>query len=1197
MRRKMFFEQMLATFFLLLSASTQTEAQNTYKDVSIVSPTAASLAKYADFPVSNHTGIPQISIPIYTVKEGPLQIPISLSYHAGGLKLSELASWVGTGWALNAGGVITRTVRGLPDERNTAAFSTNEKGHLSDGGYNNYIMMDESQSPLTSQESAINYKIGNGIYDGEPDLFFFNLAGYTGKFYFHDDGRPVVVPEQDIRITYDYTPETGNSINSFVITTPDGTKYNFGKTAATGDVDPIEKTHTYDENSYTGTNNIITSWFLNKISSADDEFSITLTYVAEEYKYISLTSFSLQSTDLPGTYDYGLLYNWFYGVRLSSIIFSNGVVNFDAGDAREDLIDYTHNNSFTEDVVNTHATSLGAIRITETGGSFCKKFNFTYSYFNDATTALPPKYGSAVLETDRKRLRLDKIEEGNCTGTHIVPAHQFAYFANPPRRLCLGQDHWGFINGKNTNSTLIPTYIEENNTVIKKVEGANRDAYWPAMKAGTLNKITYSTGGYTEFEFEANTTWLSYNKYEKGNTTEYTAGMAGGDGELSQQYNLTSNGNPLTLNLINSNVGSTAYAEYPTGILTAYVGDTIEITIRPTAGPFTVILKKMTGQTSLPPGNGARLQITEWLTTQVQENVTVGGLRIKVITHNDGGSSSITTSYSYNESNGHSSGHLYGRPTYVQVVRNDFLAASGMAHQCFGNPPSSSTNFPGGCTTIPYPGAVHPYIKSPNSIRPMETSQGNHIGYNEVKVSQANNGFSIYRYYGSTKWDSVINDVAVRYINTDGSTCSLTIPNYPEAPQDNDFKRGELKYEASHDQAGSLLREKWFYHTYITNPVSTPAIMVQHAMGLPTFYELKTARKTQMTTTETVMSQTTGSLQTTNETYYESPWHNQSNRQLTTDSKGETIETKYKYAADFRVSTCDELDDGFSTYLTAVASANSAFYSPTPPDFCNDCTYPNSSEYCRYWKSRKLLQDLSIARKAYVITSKNYHNSANTNGLPYCRADAKSNADEQLKPILHLQDKYINAPIEISVWKEDKLVSATFNKYALFNSSGSEPNVYPSIQQELKTNVLLTDFAPSAVDGSSVLKDSRYTDEAALEFFKGNVVQVVPKSSVPVAYLWGYNNIFPIVKAANVDFATLKAAYDDVSGDLSLLRNHSSLTKAQISTYAYIPLIGMVSETNPNGIITYYEYDNLGRLLLIKDNNNNILKKYAYQYH
>ncbi len=95
----------------------------------------------------------------------------------------------------------------MPDEKNTAAFSTNEKGYLSDGGYNNYIMMDESQSPLTSQESAINYKIGNGIYDGEPDLSFFNLAGYSGKFYFHDDGRPVVVPEKDIRITYVILPK------------------------------------------------------------------------------------------------------------------------------------------------------------------------------------------------------------------------------------------------------------------------------------------------------------------------------------------------------------------------------------------------------------------------------------------------------------------------------------------------------------------------------------------------------------------------------------------------------------------------------------------------------------------------------------------------------------------------------------------------------------------------------------------------------------------------------------------------------------------------------------------------------------------------------------------------------------------------------------------------------------------------------
>jgi hypothetical protein len=81
--------------------------------VHIASPTASSLGKFIDMPVSYHTGTPDVSIPIYVVNEGPLQVPITLSYHASGLKVMEQASWVGAGWALKAAGVITRSTRGI----------------------------------------------------------------------------------------------------------------------------------------------------------------------------------------------------------------------------------------------------------------------------------------------------------------------------------------------------------------------------------------------------------------------------------------------------------------------------------------------------------------------------------------------------------------------------------------------------------------------------------------------------------------------------------------------------------------------------------------------------------------------------------------------------------------------------------------------------------------------------------------------------------------------------------------------------------------------------------------------------------------------------------------------------------------------------------------------------------------------------
>jgi YD repeat-containing protein len=51
-----------------------------------------------------------------------------------------------------------------------------------------------------------------------------------------------------------------------------------------------------------------------------------------------------------------------------------------------------------------------------------------------------------------------------------------------------------------------------------------------------------------------------------------------------------------------------------------------------------------------------------------------------------------------------------------------------------------------------------------------------------------------------------------------------------------------------------------------------------------------------------------------------------------------------------------------------------------------------------------------------------------------------------------------------------------------------------------------------------------------------------------------------------------------------------------MSTYTYDPIIGMTSECDINNRISYYEYDALSRLMLIRDQDKNVIKTIEYKY-
>ena len=53
---------------------------------------------------------------------------------------------------------------------------------------------------------------------------------------------------------------------------------------------------------------------------------------------------------------------------------------------------------------------------------------------------------------------------------------------------------------------------------------------------------------------------------------------------------------------------------------------------------------------------------------------------------------------------------------------------------------------------------------------------------------------------------------------------------------------------------------------------------------------------------------------------------------------------------------------------------------------------------------------------------------------------------------------------------------------------------------------------------------------------------------------------------------------------------------ALMSTYTYLPFIGLYTESDAINRITYYEYDEFGRLKLIRNEDQNILKVFEYKF-
>lgn len=471
------------------------------------SPTVAGLAQAVDCPISYYTGTPEITIPLYTIPLRGYELPLTLSYHASGIKVAQEASWVGLGWNLSCVGMITRTVKCGDD------FHEYGAGH-DNGMDQGYYFAPEAKAPIDNSYFKSTTLGSNWLLvkDSEPDIFFYTIPGSSGKFLIDKSRGSVLLSStgaNHVQIKLHGKTISNNGFFTFEIVDTYGNRYFF---------DVKETTHTYNRNNelnmnYTLTNracdefeqrvsdlydpsfDYTSSWLLTKIVTSRNQV-ITFEYEKENYQLPtqeSVVKYNMTSTSGTGgnaissAPQYSCSKTMMEGYHLARILWDAGSVSFSTS-TREDI------KTWAKEYPLMVPKKLDGICVKDKMGNTVKSYSFSYKYMNAGNTG---SYAHVY-----KRLMLLSVKDDN----DETFEYSMDYYAGDlPAKNSNDTDSWGYSNGirQGANYYFPASY----NGIL--YHGADKTPSLSHMRIGTLQKLRFPTGEENVFDYETPTSMTS----------------------------------------------------------------------------------------------------------------------------------------------------------------------------------------------------------------------------------------------------------------------------------------------------------------------------------------------------------------------------------------------------------------------------------------------------------------------------------------------------------------------------------------------------------------------------------------------------------------------------------------------------------------------------------------------------------------
>lgn len=498
------------------------------------SPEVAAFEKYGDTPVNLYSGTPNISVPIYTISGNEMSVPISLTYDASGIKVDQIATNIGLGWNLNYGGVVSRSVNHLPDDLSygdpnssyTPIWSSsfrNLQNYIFDNGIIDFDHVYSSSNVATYVKQNFYKDFQQSMVDTQADTFSFNVAGISGKIiieYIPDGNGNINInaycfDNPDIKVEAT-SVKSGNTItqpiSGWKVTNVDGTQYIFDNPEVTWNefsADPYFPDGSY----YQYLREYYSAWYLTKIISPNglDVFDF-------EYSPIKDWDVPVQRDSQKKVFQTqrgNCLTNSIYNTNPQTVTYNR----YKQKQFHLTSIKYNLTEVLSTQTATTNRKDLPGLQqitgltIKDNSGTNILQVDFDNADYFRATPAQVPNDDNEI----NSRLKLDGISFYRNEASK-ARKYAFTYIDDNkvPSRYCNAVDFWGYYNDSDCNNDLAakpPSYVSWPFT---PVEGNDRSPFFDNAVIGTLETISYPTGGYSKFEYEPHQGFDLSNQYAIG---------------------------------------------------------------------------------------------------------------------------------------------------------------------------------------------------------------------------------------------------------------------------------------------------------------------------------------------------------------------------------------------------------------------------------------------------------------------------------------------------------------------------------------------------------------------------------------------------------------------------------------------------------------------------------------------------------